>query len=499
MYKKLLSGLALMLPVAMSAQSPETQAFPPSMATGTLPVMSINTENHEPIIDKEVKINASLDVELPDGYETYSGAAAEHIKDARLTIKGRGNASWLLDKKPYKLKFESKTAVLGMPKHKHFALIPWPIGYAGWIASVSGMEIARLTGQPWAPRMEPVELVLNGSYEGLYFVVESMKIDKNRLDIYEQEENITDPGLIEGGWLVEIDNYEDEFQIIIPETDDINLRVTHKSPEVLSDVQRQWLLDAFTEMNAAIYSGDTSGAAWAELIDATSVARYFIVRELLCDTDGYNGSFYLHKDLGEGCKWHFGPMWDLSFQPKQDWVMNDHPHYSAVHWIGEMFKTDAFRFVLAEQWAGFLPKFERVLESAWRIASMCREADKANYVRWPQYENDSTDNKLRYFTTSLTENRDWMDAEILRLTGVESADATNSGLFKVLGNSVQVSFAVENVKLNVATADGRIVRAFDVPGGSALRLSDLPAGLYIIDATAPGHAKTVKKVVLQFI
>ena len=471
---------------------------PAVMLTGTLPVMTINTENNAPVVDKENKINAFLDVTLPDDYETYNGFEAKSLTGEMLTIKGRGNASWLLDKKPYKLKFESKTAVLGMPKHKHFALIPWPTGYAGWMASVCGMEMARLTGQPWAPHMEPVELVLNGSYEGLYFVVESMKIDKNRLNIYEQEENITDPELIKGGWLVEIDNYNDEFQITIPETEDMLLRVTHKSPEVVSDVQRQWLIDAFTAMNDAIYSGDVTGNGWAELIDATSVARYFIVRELLCDTDGYNGSFYLHKDFGDDCKWNFGPMWDLSFEPKKDWVMNDHPDYAAVHWIGEIFKTDAFKNALVEQWAAFLPKYDEVIKSAERIAAMCSEADKANFKRWPQYEDDTTSNKLRYFKVYLDANRDWMDAQIALMSGVEDNVAVSEvPLFKVNGRGIMLAFIAENVNISVAGADGRVVRNIQSPAGRYIDLSDLNAGLYIVSATAPGTSGTVAKIIVR--
>ena len=65
-------------------------------------------------------------------------------------------------------------------------------------------------------------------------------------------------------------------------------------------------------MNEAIYSDDAWGSAWAAYIDVASAARYFIVREVMHDTDGYNGSFYLHKDLGEDALWNFGPIWDAS-------------------------------------------------------------------------------------------------------------------------------------------------------------------------------------------
>lgn len=61
-----------------------------------------------------------------------------------------------------------------------------------------------------------MEVVLNGEYIGLYFLTETIRIDKDRVDIYEQNDGETDPDLIKGGWLVEVDNYIDDCQITIP-------------------------------------------------------------------------------------------------------------------------------------------------------------------------------------------------------------------------------------------------------------------------------------------
>ncbi len=464
-----------------------------------MPVITINTQDGAPVLDKENKIPALMDVSLPEGYATFAGTEAEALSGIELTIKGRGNASWKLDKKPYKIKFEKKTPLLGMPKHKHFALIPWAVGYAQWIACVSGHEMARMTGMGWAPRIEPVELVLNGSYDGLYFVVESMKIDKSRLDIYEQEDLCKDPELVKGGWLVEIDNYDDEAQIKIPETDRIDLRVTYKTPEVLSDIQRSWLIGQFTDMNEAIYSGDEIGRKWAEMIDPASVARYFIVREILGDTDGYNGSFYLHKDLGEGARWNFGPVWDLGFSPKSDWVMNDHPAYSQVHWIEPMFHTLMFRMALVDEWDKFEARFEEVFAHSERIAEMCREADRINYERWPQYEKGNTDAKLAFFKNKLRENKQWMDMQISDISaGVqEVSDASETAIFRINGPSIEFSAALGNIEVAVYSASGSLVRRFEAVGGSRSSLENLSAGIYVVTATSEGYRQQTAKVAVD--
>ncbi len=373
--------------------------------TGTLPVIYINTENSAPVVDKELKIDAFLYTTVPDDCPlNVTGSETEPVA---LTIKGRGNASWKLPQKPYKIKFETSQDLLGMPGHKHYALIPFASGYAGWLAGNIGMEIARATDQSWAPRTEACELVLNGSYEGLYFVVESMKIGANRLNIFEQPDLNEDPGTIDGGWLVEIDNYTDPCQISIQETENMMMLITYKTPEELSAMQEEWLTAQFNSMNNAIYSGDASGNGWAEYIDPESVARYFIVRELLHDTDGYNGSFYLHKDLEQ--KWNFGPMWDLAFGgTKNDWIMNDHPSYSAVHWIEPIFNTDAFRNALKKQWEIFAPRLESIIEAATELANRCAAADALNAQRWPEGPDGNTAGKLQYFVNGLQANAQWI-------------------------------------------------------------------------------------------
>lgn len=389
--------------------------WPETMASGTLPKVYINTENGDSILDKERKIQAGMHVVVPEGYRDLENLGSEE-EPVELTIKGRGNASWQLPQKPYKVKFEKKTEMLGMPKHKHFALIPFAAGYADWLGAYAGMELGRMAGMKWTPRMEPFELILNGNYEGLYFAVESMKIDSKRLDIFEQDDMCTDESLVSGGWLVEIDNYNDPYQIEIPETGNIKLRVTHKSPEELSPLQEKWLTDQFTAMNDAIYSDDKTGESWANYIDATSVARYFIVREVLHDTDGYNGSFYLHKDLGEGTKWNFGPLWDVAYGgQKKDWIVNDHPSHSQVHWIGAIMETDVFRKAIVEEWDKFKAVLPDIYPYVEELAARCTEADKANHLRWPDSSKDSTDGKLRYLKSGLENNSAWMDEQINKL------------------------------------------------------------------------------------
>ena len=153
--------------------------------TGTLPVVYINTENSKPIVEKEEKIPAKIWIDAAGTDYASLGSEAAPVK---FTVSGRGNYSWVgFEKKPYKVKFDTKTSVLGLPKNKTFALLAHADDKLAFLRNAMGFELSRRMGLAWTPTQIPVELVLNGKYRGLYFFAETIKIDKTRVNITEQD------------------------------------------------------------------------------------------------------------------------------------------------------------------------------------------------------------------------------------------------------------------------------------------------------------------------
>jgi len=428
--------------------TPAEPVYPESMATRTIPVIHIHTENRDSIIDKVRKIKATLYVESPEG-QTGDGIAGRD-NPVELTIKGRGNATWMLPKKSYKLTFNRKTELLGLPAHRHFALIAWNYGSGNieWITSICGMEMARMLGMPWAPSIRPVELILNDNYEGMYFLTESVCIDPGRLDIFEQIGGNEDAEDIPYGWLVELDNYVEENQIVIPEKDNVKLRITHHSPKILSDVQRQWLTDEFTAINEAVYS---EGAVdWRQYLDIESLVQYFIIREVMFDTDGFNGSMYMYKGKEEEAKWHFGPIWDigLNVTAKTDYTVNLRPPYAAAHWELELMRYDSFQQEFLRQWNAFYPaEFNRLEAMAHEVARYCSAADAANAARWPEMSYAaSADEKADLFFSRIASYARWLDEHKYFPTvdlqasvrAADSAEKEPGGLYDLQGRRVEL-------------------------------------------------------------
>ena len=360
-----------------------------SAVSGTLPVLYVNTEGGVPIVDKVTQISASLWIEVPEACDQKDLALGSAEEPLGLVIRGRGNSTWQNDKKPYKLKFNSKTPMMGMPKHKHFALLALAHGHRDWSAYNCGLEFARYMNLGWTPAMKPVEFVLNGEYLGLYWVIESIKIGENRLNIYEQPDINEDDDTIPYGWLVEIDNTEDDCQIMVKENEDHWMRVTYHSPEELSDKQESWLTGSFTKICETIYSDDEAIAEnWDRYLDPYSLAKCFIIRELNSDLDGFAGSVYLHRDKTDDAKWVFGPIWDCAMSTAglsapTDWYINTKPEWRHWHLIEQIFKTKKFQDVFLEVWNNFYPEgISHIHEYMKELSGPLMEVNAINNERW---------------------------------------------------------------------------------------------------------------------
>lgn len=426
--------------------------------SGTLPVMYIETENHEPVLSKKEYLNATyfLDPMGVDGVEPQGTATAP----LAMEIRGRGHSSWKGVKKPYKLKLDKKAGLLGMAPNKHWALIR-PLE-----SIVAGLKLGELMDMAWTPGCRPIEVVLNGDYIGLYFLTETIRIGENRVNIYEQQDLETDPELISGGWLVEVDNYIDECQITIPECSRWNLTLRYHSPEVLSDEQRLWLTNEFKAINSAVYAYDKTSAEWEKHIDVESIARFFIIQEVMDNPDGFHGSFYLHKDLCEGSKWVAGPIWDLSCydREKTDYTFRMKVHYNITpHWIGELIKYDSFCRAVADAWREVYPaKISEIVDYIDEAVLPLGEAWSNDTKRWGFDPTLTADVRAARLKAAISANIEWFNDHLP--TSPYGACASVSG--------------APRQPAKVYNLQGRLVGEFE---DAAAARAGLKAGLYIID------------------
>ena len=285
------------------AQAEEEKILP----SGTLPILYINTVDNAPVDQKQYYIEATawLDASMTDEFESL-GSPEEPLA---LGIRGRGNATWSQsNQKPYKLKFDRKQSIMGFNKSKHFALLHLRGAPIAFFNEPLAFHAARLLGDEWVPACKPCEVVLNGDYFGLYFLTETVRVEEDRVSISKQPDLSVDKEMIDSGWLVEIDNNIDEYQTTFYEPTGQRLLLTFKSPELLSDEQLTFIENEFSGIIDGVGSTEFGSEDWLELVDVNSVARHYILNEIMQNYDGFCGSFYLYKD--KGTKWFVGPAWD---------------------------------------------------------------------------------------------------------------------------------------------------------------------------------------------
>lgn len=381
--------------------------------SGTLPVLFINTDGGVSITSKEDYVSAKYYLDPMGSENVQAIGSAQAPLD--MQIRGRGNYTWVgFDKKPYRIKLADKQPLAGLNKSKHFALLAHADDNYGFMRNIVGFQLSRMIGMPWTPADTPVEVVLNGDYIGLYFLTETIRVDKDRVNIVEQPDNITNPEEITGGWLLEIDNYDSDPHVTVYEKDKDKSKIifTYKTPEVLSQAQETYLTDNLNRLNDAIYNPDLNDNSWEDMVDTDILARYYIVQEIVDDYESFHGSCYLYKNIGN-TKWCFGPVWDFGNaftydktqyiyegrQWHQTWIpqMCAHPHFmETVHSVWTEFENNTFDAI-----------YSYVDDYAARIAAAAR----CDAERWPSYGNADVLQKADFVKQRLQGARRWLNAQ----------------------------------------------------------------------------------------
>lgn len=372
--------------------------------TGTLPVVYINTQNNKPITSKTVYIPGTY--YIVDNQNPDFNIGSEECP-MNLEIRGRGHSSWKGKKKPYKIKLAEKAPLLGMPKDKHWALLKFNE------PTIAGYQLGKIMGMDWTASAKPVEVVINGDYLGLYLLSETNRISTNRLNIFEQPNWNDDEGSIPYGWLVEVDNYTESNQISFEENSKWTIRITYHNPDSLSSAQKQWLRNEFITINDAIYEPDKDNNMWEQLVDVDAMARFFIIQEVLDNSDGFHGSFYLHKDWVDDARWIAGPLWDLSCNQriKTDYTFMMKTSYGFVpHWIGELIKDDDFCKAVRNAWKDFYPyHIQSWMEYIDEHLMICDEAYEQEKIRWNYTSHETLAERVDKLKTSLRANIEWFN------------------------------------------------------------------------------------------
>lgn len=311
-----------------------------------IPAVYLSSENKEEqgrswVDSSEKKTNkakGSMVMQKSDGNIVYDGALTQ--------IKGRGNSTWTLPKKPYQIKLETKADLLETSvtenKSKTWVLLANYIDNSG-IRNIMAFDIAKALGMNVVLDCISVDLYYDGEYRGNYTLSEKAEVGAGRVSIVDMEEkneeankgvNLeelkTDTGVtsngatytycvgmkspedITGGYLLEMDYKERALEEVCYFCTKRGIYVVVKSPEYASKEEMDYISSLYQEYEDAVYNGGINpktGKKYSDYIDARSVACYYLVNELSKARDCFNSSAYLHIDEGKK-RFVMGPLWD---------------------------------------------------------------------------------------------------------------------------------------------------------------------------------------------
>lgn len=346
---------------------PDTATVPPPPVSAHLPVFRIDAEG---TISDGTKTPGTLQViEEHDGTLTDLDAAPR-TWEGPIGIEIHGSSSTGYPKLGYKFECrddageDTDCALAGLPEGSDWVLHA-PYSDKSYVRNALAYQLARDVAEPagrWEPRTRFVEVFLDGSYIGVYLLVERVAREPDRLDI----PRTTDPkdGSVDGGFIVKVDQHRSAgFDTTMGTPIDWS---TPKSDDVTTE-EAAYLLDWFDRFEAVImgdgFADPTTGyAAW---IDVDAWIDHWLVNELAHNIDAYRLSAYLWTDGPPGTSLlRAGPVWDFD----RAWGnCNYCESWTAEGWIWDSLDRCGYSYQFPPWWERLRedPAFEARLDARW--------------------------------------------------------------------------------------------------------------------------------------
>ena len=331
----------------VSADAPTTVQYSIRfLFSENIPALYINSDNAlikgrrwvEASPDKSNKATGSMILQKSNGELVYDGVLTQ--------IKGRGNSTWEMKKKPYQIKTETAVDLLETKKTENESKT--------WVLLANYLDPALLRnslmlnlGNELGMKMNVenahIDLYYDGEYCGNYMLTEKVEVGSGRVDVKNLEkenktvyqgldpaslptrtavtsngatytycDSLISPEDISGGYLIEMD-YE------VRAKEEICYFRTHrgqyvvvKSPECASKEEMEYIASLYQDYEDAVFNkgiNPRTGKSYSDYVDARSIACYYLANEFSKARDLFASSAYLYKQAGDD-KMYMGPLWD---------------------------------------------------------------------------------------------------------------------------------------------------------------------------------------------
>lgn len=341
-----------------------------------LPLLYIDIAGKREVTSKDYYLDATLRL-----VEDVKTRAAGDVVSAPVHIKGRGNSSWTQPKKPYRLKFDEKIALLGEHKDKSWVLVA---NYSdkSMLRNSLSYYMGKVSNLEWTPSSHFVELFINGQHRGTYLLCEKVKVAKHRVNVGDD------------GFLLECNRWADqEDGNVYFYTPNLTPAIVVKEPDVVAgdanfEYVRNYMLTAEQVLFSANFADPNVG--WQKYMDMDSFVDWYLIHEMSKNVDCmFNFSTYLN--LPRGGKLRMGPIWDFDIaygNIKQSdsgylkWVFPSGNLLSVTKWYSRLMKDPVFVAKLKERFNYFYSHKNEFLTYLNESAQYLRYSVEENEAKW---------------------------------------------------------------------------------------------------------------------
>ena len=507
--------------------------LPHLFTASNLPIVVINTFS-QTIVD-DPKINANMKI-------IYNGPGMmNHVTDApnaynnNIGIEIRGNFSSGFPQKPYAIEtrntamLENDTTLLGMPAEHDWCLLS-TYNDKVYVRNSLANKLFDQMGH-YATRSKPCEVLLNGQYQGVYFLSESIKRDSSRVSIAKLDSTENSGLNMTGGYILKNDYWDSSNSWLLNyspadhPTFPVHLVYEYPKPDKITPQQKTYIQTFIntmeTELYSSTYANPTTG--YRAYLSTASFIDYFIVNELSRNNDGFKKSWFMHKNRDDkGGKLKAGPVWDFdwawtnipgcnifSATDGSGWAykINDcGPDVNSNGWYVRMLQDSTFRDELKCRWVSLRSNILSTTSLFNYIDSAAVYLDSAQQRHQEKWATLGVDvgtpevgaqpttfqGDINLFKSWITSRIAWLDANMpgtCLMTGVNQFSETNAISLFPNPTSDMVFINSENEKLANSTTIiisdllGREImsRSYKeiISNGMAISLSNFENGTYI--------------------
>jgi hypothetical protein len=233
---------------------------------------------------------------------TMNGVETIAYESINAEIRGRGNSSWGMPKKPFRLRLESATSLLGMPNARSYVFLAEYADKSLLRNTIVHKFSSMLEHLEHTITTRAIDVYINGAYQGVYVMTEQVEVRKSKLDID------TNPNFIDTGYFIELDRrFETDGGRAWFTVSGVPYEI--KEPDAREDTFQQahttFIRNLMIQAEQALIRQDN----YEDYVDIDNWIDYFIVQELFKNVDVGFSSVFMYRQPGGRLK--FGPLWDF--------------------------------------------------------------------------------------------------------------------------------------------------------------------------------------------